>query len=304
MKFLASLDKRRWTTAVVTLILAFLSGFLMQTVLTEPASIVAVPGSEDVPKPLPTSPQAAPLPILHQPPRYPDRVQEQWSTRVADCEPRLTVSAAPAATLRVDLTASCSPNQTATLRQGPITVGVKTDAYGRWQARIPAFEQDAEVEVAIGERLLRHSMNVPEADQFRHVMLQWNGPQVFRINAYEFGAKDQQNGHVWSGAPKAPERALRGGGFLTRLGDETGSGAEIYSVPVGAMPSSGVIRLTVDAEITETSCDQTVEATAYQSGPLGRLSPSEVLLKMPGCERIGEHLRLQNLFPDMRLALH
>ena len=204
----------------------------------------------------------------------------------------------------MDLDAPCLPNRTVTVRQGPITATVQTDAYGRWQARIPALDKTAKVEVAIADHRLRQSLPVPDADLFQHVILQWTGPQVFRINAYEFGATDQQNGHVWAGAPKAPERALRGGGFLTRLGDETGFGAEIYSVPFGSMPSSGVIRLAVDAEITEASCEQTVEATAYQSGPLGRLSPSEVLLKMPGCDRVGEHLRLQNLFPDMRLALH
>ena len=309
MRFFASLNWRRWVTIAVTLFFAFLSGHLMQSVLTEPGPFEAGLGpsmqitdetSPSDPVSLPSSPNAA---SLSNPPVLPLRVDEARLDRTAGCEPTLTARKAPAATIKIEVVSPCAAHERMRLRQGPIVADVLTDDTGAFVARMPALEESALVTVELGTSILEERVDVPDVADFHLVVLQHDGPTVLSINAYEFGATDLEDGHVWSGAPKTPERALGGGGFLTSLGQDDGYGFEIYSVPVAKLPSAGVIRLTVDAAITPDTCAKEIRATAYQSGPLDRLSPSDIRVTLPDCTHVGDVLRLQNLFPDMRLAL-
>lgn len=315
MRFFASLDRRRWITAGVTLLLAFLSGFLMQHVLIDREPVAAVGGAPDAarklrqteePKPLPVPPAATLVPILLQPPILPDRVDEARAPGDSrGCEPRLTVEAAPAATLQVHLDAPCHANTRFVLRQRPLSAALSTDGAGRWRARLPAMSSTPVVEVVLGAERLTVGAEVPEAEDYHHAALQWDGPQHLFINAYEFGAEEGTDGHVRPGAPAGPDRALKGeGGYLTSLGDGAGPGFAVYSFPLSGVSASGVVRIAVDAEIAEGTCGRNLGALAFQTGPAGRLSSTELALAMPGCERAGHALRLQNLFRDMRLAAH
>jgi hypothetical protein len=169
--------------------------------------------------------------------------------------------------------------------------------------RLPALGNKVTLTVDVAGATLEAATEVAEASWFRHAAILWDGRQDLRINAYEFGARKSQFGHVWSGAPKSPSRASRGsGGYLTRLGDENGASAEIYSFPAGHTPLKGVVRLVVEAKVTRDNCGREVRATALQTGPLGRPSETEVELVLPDCDRLGEIIQLQNLLQDMRLA--
>ena len=187
--------------------------------------------------------------------------------------------------------------------QGDITVDQTSDKEGRAEIRIPAFRERVELDVTHPGGTETLGVTVTDATNYEHVALQWTGPQVLKMHAYEFGARRNQFGHVWSGAPKSPIRAARGsGGFLTGLGDGSGASAEIYSFPAGETPVRGVVRLIVEAEVTESTCDSDVRATAHQTGALSRMTATEVEFKMPGCDTVGDIVQLQNLLRDMRLA--
>lgn len=314
MGFFASLDKRRWVTVLATLLLAFLSGHVMQTVLADRADVAttedgpdagpALRDADEGRKALPVPPAATLIPIILRPPVMPDRVDEPHaSTEREGCTPVLVVSAAPAATVRLQLEAPCHALETVSVQQGDIQADVKVGENGSLQLRMPALSERPVVQVEMSDRELVSTAKVPDANQFQHVAIQWEGRQELRINAYEFGARKSQFGHVWSGAPKSPARAVRGtGGFLTRIGNGSGRSAEIYSFPAGQSAARGVIRLEAEAITTRDNCAVTVLATALQTGPLGDLSPTEVRLTMPDCDRVGEIVRLHNLFQDMRLA--
>lgn len=316
MKLIASLDRRRLVTVVVTLTLAFLSGHLMQsglsktapinpantTIITDTGQVSAVPGLTDRPQGVPELPVADAAPVLETPPVLPLRVNEARLDRTVGCAPRLEVTPAPAATLRIDLLTPCAANQPVILRHGPLFAEVATDANGAFQTRLPALESPAVVHAALPGLDLTATADMPEYAAFHHVILHWTGAQILELNAYEFGASDWEAGHVWPGAPKSPERALQGRGFLTSLGRPGAHGFQIYSVPLQDLPDTGVIRLAVDAEIQPDTCGRDLTATAYQTGPLGRLSRSDIRVTLPDCDRVGDVLRLQNLFPDMRLA--
>ena len=313
MRFFASLDKRRWGMVLATLALAFLCGHIMQTVLTDGSDFAIIDEGPDAapelkkdeePRALPVPPAATLVPILQRPPVLPERVGEPHA-KLEDtgCTPRLAVDAAPAATVRIQLEAPCHAQKRVLIRQGNVAAWAITDADGALLLRMPALSGRPVIKVALDGRNLVGSTNVPDADAFRHVAILWSGEQALRINAYEFGAQKSQFGHVWSGAPKSPSRAARGsGGFMTRLGDGEGEAVEIYSFPAGQSATRGIVRLVVEAETTDANCGVRIHATALQSNLLGELSPTEVTLNMPDCDRVGEIVRLQNLFQDMRLA--
>ena len=302
MRSFASLNKRRVVMTFAVLCIAFLCGQVMQSIAANPLDRA---GNSKV-RPLPMDPAAG---SLQQPPRMPGRTKAELFSKFktvslpgTTCIPQLTLKRAPGA--MIDLTFLGCKARAVSLRQGEMEITAETDSTGKLQLRMPAFEQKAEVSVAFNGDVIQSMIEVPSADAYQHVAIIWEGPQVLGMHAFEFGAKRNQFGHVWTGAPKSPQRAARGnGGFLTRLGDGSGASAEIYSFPAAQSRKKGVVRLMVEADVTPANCDRQVNAVAFQSSPMGGMDTTEVALKMPQCDSVGRVVRLQNLFQDMRLAL-
>jgi hypothetical protein len=324
MGFLASLDRRRVLTAIIALVLAFGSGHLMQTVLRDDNSVATFGDQPDAApvlrrnetqRPLPTPPAATLTPILERPPVLPGRAAEgrQGPIRFYDdaslspfglpCEPVMTVDVRKAAMLEIALSAPCNPGARITIRHGDLSISAKADGYGRLAVRLPAFSDPAVITAEFGGVALKSEVAAPEATGFSRVVLAWEGQQVFQLHAFEFGANPGESGHIWRDRPKSVARALRGsGGFLVRVGDGSGSSAEIYSFPAGLSPLQGVVRLIAQGEVTEETCGRLVRASTFQSGPLGRILASDLAFAMPGCDALGEIVVLNNLMQDMRLA--
>ncbi len=315
MSFFSTLDKRRAATIVGVLLIAFLSGHLMQNVLinsTPVASITAAPDAAPVLKsleerrPLPTPPAATLMPILDQPVILPRRVEEpNDGERYANagCAPKLFTTKAPAAMITLSLRAPCHPVRLVGIEQGSFAASAYTDENGRMTVKLPALETNVAIKITVDEVELNTSMTVPEAENFQHVALMWTGPQMLQLNAFEFGAGRNEIGHVWSGAPKSPKRASRGsGGYMTWLVTDDGPSAEIYSLPSGQSPLRGVVRLVVEARVTAANCGRVVRAKALQPTAFRRLSETDVEVALPDCDRQGDVVLLQNLLRDMRLA--
>lgn len=302
MQFFTSLNKRRWFVASVTLVLAFFSGHVMQHVLAKGAveTEVILASADAV---IPVAPRATRV-QLAAPPIMADRVSATAAqAEDISCRPQLNVATAPAATLHVEVTAPCHRQVRTHITQGKVTASIATDGEGSLRLRLPAFSTEPKIEVSIAGVTLVAYADVPEADSYEHIALQWSGAQALGINAYEFGAQKSQFGHVWAGSPKSPARASRGsGGFLTRLGDGLGKSAEIYSFPSGQASTRGVIRLVAEATVTDENCGRRITATALQTGRLAQLRPTQVAVTLPPCSQVGQTVRLQNLFQDMRLA--
>lgn len=324
MSSLSIFGKRRILTAVSALAIAMGAGYLMQGVLATQTPLATVEDMPDAarilrsgrdPKPLPTPPAATLMPILLAPPVMPDRVQRpeaappqlwkdsQLSPFGFSCDPELSLKLRDAAMLDIRLFAPCDPETVVTLRQGALSIDLETDAFGRVETAMPALSTTSEILVDTGRRILRETMSVPEALEFSRVILTWEGPRILKMNAYEFGARRGESGHIWAGSSKTPSRALRGtGGFLVDLGDGAGRSAEVYTFPTGYSPLRGIVELIVEADVTEDTCGHMAKAIALQTGPLGGLSETDVRVTLPDCDRIGDVLELKNLLQDMRLA--
>ena len=304
MRLFKTLNQKRWITVFVTLGLALACGHVMQNVLVPSTPDPAAELARAEPGLMPREPRATDVKLV-RPPILPDRVA---MTAMPDddpvgCAPKLNVSPAPAATLNIELLAPCHAQARAHITQADITASFATGGDGRLFVRMPALSDSPLINVSIAGFALSVNVDVPEAMSFDHIALQWSGTQTLSINAYEFGAQKSQFGHVWAGSPKSPARASRGsGGFLTRLGDGLGDSAEIYSFPARQTTSNGVIRLVAEAEVTRENCGRRITAIALQSSPIDTLRPTEVSLTMPACTEVGQTVRLQNLFEDMRLA--
>ncbi|MCV6591698.1 MAG: hypothetical protein OIF48_02005 [Silicimonas sp.] len=314
MSGFSSLTIQRAVTAVAALLIAFFSGFLMQHVLVEEAPVSSVGKAPDAapavktleePKPLPVPPAATLVPILDTPPVLPDRAVPPGDSAARACDPRLFLTPAPAGTISVTFRAPCAPGAQVLLRQGPLEFAQTLDASGRRTLRLPALTQDVVIEARMGDVTLKGDIDLPQALDFQHVALIWEGPQMLGLNAFEFGAARNEMGHVWSGAPKTPVRASRGsGGFLTRFLSDTGPSVEIYTLPAAHSALSGVVRLVVEARVTGDTCGKLARARAIQPTAFRRISETDVEVALPDCDRVGEVVLLQNLLRDMRLAAH
>lgn len=303
MNVFASLNKRRVFMTCGVLGIALLCGQVMESYGDNP--LVRMDNSKV--RALPPDPAAS---NLERPPRMPGRVRTSFVSdiqavakpAIAACIPQLNLKNAPGAL--IDMTFLGCRERTVVITHSGIQVTAKTNAAGKLQQRIPALDETARVTVSFEGDAIASTLTVPDANMYQHVAIVWNGDQNLQMHAFEFGAKRDQFGHVWAGAPKSPQRATRGnGGYLTRLGDGSGTSAEIYSFPAGQTQNRGVIRLVAEAGVTPANCGKQINALALQTGPLGGIDATEVALKMPQCDGIGQVVRLQNLFQDMRLAL-
>lgn len=324
MQFPAIPGKRRVLTAMAALLVAFGAGYVMQNILVEQTPMATVDRLPDAapilksstgPRPLPTPPAATLVPSLPRPPIMPERVEKPtpivpdlWEdARISpfgfDCTPELTLKPRPAAMIEASLFAPCDPGEVVTIRQGELELDYRADAFGRVTTLLPALGVTPQIGVETPRGSLTASASVEDAHGFSRVVLAWDGAQVFRMNAYELGARRGQAGHIWAGSPKTANRALRGtGGFLVALGDGSGRSAEVYTFPTGHSPMRGVVELVVEAEVTDRTCGQPEKAVAFQTDPLGGMTRTDVLVTLPSCDSLGGVLELKNLLRDMRLA--
>jgi hypothetical protein len=325
MSLLASLNWRRVLMIVGTLLVAFGSGHVMQNLAVRnipvantgvaPDAAPVIRGANGPPE-LPVPPAATLTPILETPPNLRGRVNKdhplpllprdeaRLTLQGAPCRASLEAKAKPAGMIGLTISAPCWPSSTVQIHHGGLNVTDTLDAQGRLVIDVPALSAIARVEVTYPDNTFGHAtLNLPEVEALYRVALLWDGPQILTLHALELGAIYGERGHIYDAHPGSPDRTLRGdGGFLTRLGDGTGSVAEVYTYPREDARSRGVVRLSAEAEVTSATCGQIAEARAIQTDALGGLQSSEVLLAMPDCEALGEIVLLKNLFKDLRLA--
>lgn len=280
MKYLAALDRKRWITATVSLALAFLSGHVMQNEVKAAQARKIAAAIEP-----PRAPALIRTASLRSPPVYPLRVIETRTERKGSCAPAMEMAELATGMVRVSLTAPCHLDAPVRLTLNDVVADVETDALGRWEGQVPALSSQITARFDFGDETLRDRLDLEAAETLQHILLTWSGPQTFRIQVEPFGAAKGETG-----------------GALLRVGSGRGAAFEAFSFPATSRGGAGVVRLAVDAEITEENCGKRASVTAYQTGFSGGLRPTEISYTMPVCDRVGETVRLQNLFRDMRLA--
>lgn len=261
-----------------------------------PASLYPV--SADLPL------RVAALDTSYQTPRIDGLAYNQYGLK---CATDLHASPVAAGMVSLELTAACYPHTQVAVFHETLHFAMRTDAVGTMRVDVPAFSTEATFVVQFGDGTITTAVaNVPLAKDYDRVGLQWSGQSEMRIHAHEFGAEYGAPGHVWAEAPSAPSAGDQGaGGFLTVLGDQDlpiPQMAEVYSYPRAAGRTDGVVRLSIEAEVTATNCEREIMAETLQPGLDGRIKSAELTLFMPDCKAKGEFLVLKNVLQDMKIA--
>lgn len=256
--------------------------------------------------PLPTTygwakaqPESLPLGALDRS-RFDDNLDQS-------CAVTLKASPAQGGVVRLSLQSPCSYNEPVTIRHAGLSFTEQTNENGRMSVEIPALTQNARIDAVMQNgQTYTQQIAVPDALDFQRVALVWRGEAGLHIHAREFGAQLGGSGHIWAGSPGDPTLGpASAGGYLTTLGDRklaNGTRAEVYTFPAGASSETGVVRLSVQAEIRNTNCGSVVAAQTIQPDGFGDALASDLTLRLPDCEKIGEHLVLKNILRDLKIA--
>lgn len=223
------------------------------------------------------------------------------------CGVLLTATTKDAAMVGLTLTDPCRGEETFTLRHGTLAYAARLNHLGTYMADIPALAEQATFSIKFNDGTeATTEVTVPTADDIDRVALFTDGQTGLGIHALEFGAEYEQAGHIWSGNPRDAASATQaGGGFVTVLGDpslKNAAMAEIYSFPANTKQRDGVVRLSVETEVTAYNCGKDIAGQTMQKDAGHVSAPVTLTLAMPDCDAIGEFLVLKNLLRDLKIA--
>ncbi|WP_095587744.1 hypothetical protein [Actibacterium ureilyticum] len=222
------------------------------------------------------------------------------------CDVALSARLALAAQVVLSLQANCALSQPLIVEHAGLRFSGRTDARGHYRVMVPALNDDAlfQISFADGASVQVH-VAVPDAPLYRRVVLQWQGDQGVSLHAREFGAGYGGTGHVWTAQPgRAEDAVAHRGGYLSQLGDADaadGWRAQVYSLARGLDRGPGVVRVSVEAEVTRQNCGRMAVAETLQPGADGLLAAG-LRVQMPDCSAVGEFLVLKNVLRDLKIA--
>lgn len=210
--------------------------------------------------------------------------QSNISNFGAACGPSLALTPAIDAMLAVKVYAPCLPYDTIRLEHEGLSFTVPMPMTGELTLLLPALAESAIVKAHLSDgTVLRAEAEVPDADEFARVALQWNG-----LNPGELVAK----------APKVLDGAII---HLGQSIDADGAVLHVFSSRVDQKVPGGVVRLSMRAPVTLENCETGHSAHVHRSIPGEPVADYDLKLKGPGCDAIGESLELKNVLQDLKL---
>ncbi len=214
------------------------------------------------------------------------------------------IQARPTAMAQVllSLRAPCNGNERATIHHNGLMFTEVTNLEGALDVTIPALSEKAVFVIELdGGAGAVAVADVPSLHEFDRVALQWTGDVGFQMHAREFGAAYGESGHVWSGQAATDESA----GHMTRLGVADTFNprlVEVYTFARSASERSGIVALTIEAEVTEANCGRDIAAQSLELRSDASLRTQDLVLSMPECSAKGDFLVLNNLVDDLKIA--
>lgn len=223
------------------------------------------------------------------------------------CDTNMTASPAAGGTVQLRIEAPCLPSARIRISHQGLAADYFSSSSGIIETVFPAFTVSAKFEASLPSgQVLSVIADIPEAEGYEHMASMWQGTEGLTVHAFEFGAAQGQNGHVWNGAARIPEVADSGrGGFLLSLGTgnwSDGAKAEVYSFPVSESVQKGSVRIALGASVTPRTCGQEIQATTLQIGDGLPGVPVDISLQLPDCSSNKDFILLKNLARDLRIA--
>ena len=238
-------------------------------------------GETDLPETSRASPRAEPKPLQN-------------------CQLSARASAKPEANAQIRFKAPCHTTSKVEIHHSGLTFTAMTDAKGDLTMTVPALSEYAIFLISLDDQTgTVATTHIPDIGEFDRVALQWRGKTDLQLHALEFGASYGQTGHVWADPDASGE------GTLVHLGQAeapTARNVQIYSFPRNASADSGTIDLSVEAEVTQANCGQTLNVQALHLHGDAALRSRDLTLSLPDCSHTGEFLVLNNLLEDLTIA--
>lgn len=223
------------------------------------------------------------------------------------CTTEMIASETGAAMVALTLFAPCHLGEFVVLSHEGLSVTAQISDAGALSMEFPALVRDASftVDFANGDKA-EASTEITQLDLFDRVAVQWRGDSGLQLHALEYGAGYSDAGHVWVDAPRSAMYAdTARGGFVTSLGLATAPEpflAQVYTFPTGKVHKGGVVRMSIEAEVTAYNCAHEVKAKSLQTQSDGTVSTIDLTLSMPECDAVGDFLVLNNVLDDLEIA--
>ncbi|MFT4716861.1 MAG: hypothetical protein ACI861_001735 [Paracoccaceae bacterium] len=209
--------------------------------------------------------------------------------------------------VELNLKSPCQPNSRVDVQHGKMRVTFKSDHIGNLNVEIPAFEENAKFSVTLSDGTkLATSTVVQELIYIDRVAVLWKNDFAAELHALEFGALTSSKGDIWQGHPGNLDIAQRyGGGFVTRLGDQTlyqANLVEIYSLPISDNVQSGVIDFHVTVWSGTQNCNENRIMQSLRSRQGRLVGATGLEFRLPDCGNNPQSIVLKNVVRDLIIA--
>ena len=207
--------------------------------------------------------------------------------QTASCPLEINSAARPGASISVLVTSVCRAEQIVTVEHAGLAFNLRMDENGRMTTSIPAFETTAIVNVSFDDGASEQvRIVVRDADDIERVAIIWTAPVPVDLHAFEGGASEESEGHVWEQNPRRYRDTLTGGGgYLETFGDRSIEGgylAEVYSLPVNRLRQQNDIRMELRVDDATGYCGQNMPVRIVQTGDV-EVSQKVAGIPLPAC---------------------
>ncbi len=236
-----------------------------------------------------------------------DAIAPSDTVEMSACQIEMTATPTVAAMVNLGIDAPCLANDRVTLHHNGMMITETTDADGSLEITVPALAEQAVFIASFsnGAGAMART-EVSALSLYDRVVVQWKGLSGLELHALEYGAPYFSAGHVWAEAARSPESASDGtGGFIMPLGNPDAPSpllAEVYTFPTETARQSGLIDLSVEAEVTDLNCGREIAAQTLEVHGGAVPKVKDLTLPMPACDATGDYLVLKNLLQDLSIA--
>jgi len=225
----------------------------------------------------------------------------------SECGVRMSASARPGAAIAVFVSSICRAGQVATLTHSDLSFSLRADERGVISTTIPAFASLSTVEVLFEDGATTSAqISLRDASDLERLAIVWTAPVNLDLHAFEDGAGENSEGHVWIDNQRTyRDTLIGGGGFHETFGDasiEGGSMAEVYSLPTSRIRRDTSVSLDLRINDIDAYCAQTMALRTVRSESAGEVTKREFNLRLPQCGVASGGLILENFVENIGFA--
>ena len=234
-------------------------------------------------------------------------IPQEEAAPALSCDVSLEAEPVAGAMVRLVLNAPCHTGERVSVHHGTLKFTEMVGDDGFMELAVPALATNAVFAAVFpnGDGATA-SLTVDSLVFYDRTVIRWTGDSGVELHAREFGANYGEAGHVWRGSARDISVLIGGmGGFLTPLGNPDvpdAARAEVYTFPSVTASQSGLIALSVEAEITDANCGRKIEVQSQKVASGSVTSSREMHMEIPACDAVGEFLLLKNLVEDLTIA--